>query len=234
MRFAESQAVAFHRRLRIRRDRGREPRRVPPGRRAGPSRRRCPVSAPSVLAGDAASSAATPRGCCGVDATRRTPRPRRPARRCSWPFAPLGTLRLTRSPRWYGPTAAPDRRALRGLPLARQAAVTHLRPDAAPRRRVGPWWRPEATSETWIELAWQDGSLGWIGIANLPSAAACAAYLPDEGFEEVFTGGGNQVTAGGQFIAGVAGEGGYRAGRTRRRLGPPRTRGRHAHRRRDW
>ena len=28
--------------------------------------------------------------------------------------------------------------------------------------------------ETWIELAWQDGSLGWIGIANLPSAAACA------------------------------------------------------------
>ncbi len=23
--------------------------------------------------------------------------------------------------------------------------------------------------ETWIELAWQDGSLGWIGIANMPS-----------------------------------------------------------------
>ncbi len=41
--------------------------------------------------------------------------------------------------------------------------------------------------DTWIELAWQDGSLGWIGIANLPSAAACAAYLPDEGFDEVFT-----------------------------------------------
>ena len=31
--------------------------------------------------------------------------------------------------------------------------------------------------ETWIELAWQDGSLGWIGIANFPSAAASAAVL---------------------------------------------------------
>ncbi len=41
--------------------------------------------------------------------------------------------------------------------------------------------------ETWIEMAWQDGSFGWIGIANLPSAFAAAAYLPDEGFAEVFT-----------------------------------------------
>jgi alkylation response protein AidB-like acyl-CoA dehydrogenase len=67
--------------------------------------------------------------------------------------------------------------------------------------------------DTWIELAWQDGSLGWIGIANLPSAAACAAYLPDEGFDEVFTGHGNQVTAGGQFFPNGLGEtveGGYR------------------------
>jgi len=23
--------------------------------------------------------------------------------------------------------------------------------------------------ETWIEIAWQEGSFGWIGIANLPS-----------------------------------------------------------------
>ena len=46
---------------------------------------------------------------------------------------------------------------------------------------------------TWIELAWQDGSLGWIGIANLPSAAACAAYLPDDGFDEVFTAHDNRV-----------------------------------------
>ena len=67
--------------------------------------------------------------------------------------------------------------------------------------------------DTWIELAWQDGSLGWIGIANLPSAAACAAYLPDEGFDEVFTGHGNRVTAGGQFFPNGVGEtveGGYR------------------------
>jgi alkylation response protein AidB-like acyl-CoA dehydrogenase len=67
--------------------------------------------------------------------------------------------------------------------------------------------------DTWIELAWQDGSLGWIGIANLPSAAACAAYLPPEGFDEVFTGHGHRVTAGGQFFPNGLGEtveGGYR------------------------
>ncbi len=67
--------------------------------------------------------------------------------------------------------------------------------------------------DTWIELAWQDGSLGWIGIANLPSAAACAAYLPDEGFDEVFRRHDNRVTAGGQFFPNGLGEtveGGYR------------------------
>ena len=66
---------------------------------------------------------------------------------------------------------------------------------------------------TWIELAWQDGSLGWIGIANLPSAAACAAYLPADGFDEVFTAHDNRVTVGGQFFPnGLAEtvEGGYR------------------------
>ena len=72
---------------------------------------------------------------------------------------------------------------------------------------------PSEMIDTWIELAWQDGSLGWIGIANLPSAAACAAYLPDEGFEEVFTAHGNRVTVGGQFFPNGLGEtvdGGYR------------------------
>ena len=67
--------------------------------------------------------------------------------------------------------------------------------------------------ETWIELAWQDGSLGWIGIANLPSAAACAAYLPGDGFAEVFTANDNLVTVGGQFFPNGLGEsvdGGYR------------------------
>ena len=66
---------------------------------------------------------------------------------------------------------------------------------------------------TWIELAWQDGSLGWIGIANLPSAAACAAYLPPDGFDEVFTAHDNRVTVGGQFFPNGLAEtvdGGYR------------------------
>lgn len=67
--------------------------------------------------------------------------------------------------------------------------------------------------ETWIEMAWQDGSFGWIGIANLPSTFAAAAYLPDEGFAEVFTAHDNHVTMGGQFFPngqGTAVDGGYR------------------------
>ncbi len=66
--------------------------------------------------------------------------------------------------------------------------------------------------ETWIELAWQDGSLGWVGIANLPSAAAAAAYLPEEGFAEVFGGPTHHTTIGGQFFPTGLGEiidGGY-------------------------
>src|SRR3979411_2628907 len=35
--------------------------------------------------------------------------------------------------------------------------------------------------ETWIEMAWQDGSFGWIGIANLPSSFAAPASLSDYG-----------------------------------------------------
>ena len=66
---------------------------------------------------------------------------------------------------------------------------------------------------TWIELARQDGSLGWIGIANFPSACFAAAYLPDEGFREVFSDNGNRVTMGGQFFPNGTGDktdGGYR------------------------
>src|ERR1700739_2423924 len=66
--------------------------------------------------------------------------------------------------------------------------------------------------ETWIEMAWQDGSFGWIGIANLPSSFAAAAYLPDEGFAEVFTAHDNRVALGGQFFPngqGTAVDGGY-------------------------
>ncbi|WP_421840147.1 acyl-CoA dehydrogenase family protein [Mycobacterium sp.] len=67
--------------------------------------------------------------------------------------------------------------------------------------------------ETFIEMAWQDGSFGWIGIANLPSSFAAATYLPDEGFAEVFTAHDNHVTMGGQFFPngnGTVVEGGYR------------------------
>lgn len=60
--------------------------------------------------------------------------------------------------------------------------------------------------ETWIEMARQDGSLGWIGIANIPSACFAAAYLPDEGFAEVFTDNDNRVTMGGQFFPNGTGE----------------------------
>jgi indole-3-acetate monooxygenase len=67
--------------------------------------------------------------------------------------------------------------------------------------------------ETWIEMAWQDGSFGWIGIANLPSTFAAAAYLPEQGFAEVFTAHDNRITMGGQFFPNGQGEavdGGYR------------------------
>jgi len=67
--------------------------------------------------------------------------------------------------------------------------------------------------ETWIEMAWQDGSFGWVGIANLPSSFAAAAYLPDDGFAEVFTAHDNRVTMGGQFFPngqGIAVDGGFR------------------------
>lgn len=66
--------------------------------------------------------------------------------------------------------------------------------------------------ETWIEMAWQDGSFGWVGIANLPSSFAAAAYLPDEGFAEVFAAHDNRVTMGGQFFPngqGAVVDGGY-------------------------
>ena len=67
--------------------------------------------------------------------------------------------------------------------------------------------------ETWIEMAWQDGSFGWVGIANLPSSFAAATYLPDDGFAEVFTAHDNRVTMGGQFFPNGQGrvvDGGYR------------------------
>ncbi|MFT4519121.1 MAG: alkylation response protein AidB-like acyl-CoA dehydrogenase [Halioglobus sp.] len=67
--------------------------------------------------------------------------------------------------------------------------------------------------ETWLEMARQDGSLGWIAIANLPGACFAAAYLSDEGFSEVFSANENKVTMGGQFFPNGMGEvveGGYK------------------------
>jgi alkylation response protein AidB-like acyl-CoA dehydrogenase len=67
--------------------------------------------------------------------------------------------------------------------------------------------------EMWIELATQDGALGWIGIANLPSAMAASAYLPEAGFAELFGDPGRRVTVGGQFFpngTGDAADDGYR------------------------
>ncbi len=67
--------------------------------------------------------------------------------------------------------------------------------------------------DTWVELARQDGSLGWIGIANFPSACFAAAFLPDQGFDEVFGANDNRVTMGGQFFPNGMGtrvDGGYR------------------------
>src|ERR1700737_1004780 len=66
--------------------------------------------------------------------------------------------------------------------------------------------------ETWIEMAWQDGSFGWVGIANLPSTFAAAAYLPDEGFVEIFTRKHKHITIGGQYFPngqGAVVDGGY-------------------------
>ena len=66
--------------------------------------------------------------------------------------------------------------------------------------------------DTWQAMAELDGSFGWIGIANLPSAAAVAAYLPDLGFSETF-GSSDRVTMGGQFAPNGQGQkvdGGYR------------------------
>jgi len=67
--------------------------------------------------------------------------------------------------------------------------------------------------EAWEEMAWQDASVGWIGIANLPSAAFAAAYLPDPGFAEVFAANDHRVTLAGQFAPNGQGhgvDGGYR------------------------
>ena len=60
--------------------------------------------------------------------------------------------------------------------------------------------------ETWIELAWQDASLGWIGIANLPSSMAASAFLPEAGFQELFGDRDRRTTVAGQFFPNGTGD----------------------------
>ncbi|MEZ5373987.1 MAG: acyl-CoA dehydrogenase family protein [Microthrixaceae bacterium] len=54
--------------------------------------------------------------------------------------------------------------------------------------------------DTYIELAWQDGSLGWTAMANMSASMAVSTYLPDEGFAELFGDPERRVTIGGQFF----------------------------------
>jgi alkylation response protein AidB-like acyl-CoA dehydrogenase len=128
---------------------------------------------------------------------------------------------------FHAPTAA---RSLRDLMRSQAAACEQARTltpelvEALWSTGLMTWMNPRAAGgtepsfreliDTWQELAWQDGSLGWIGIANFPSAAFGAAYLPDAGFKEVFgSDGGAKVTMGGQFAPNGLGtrvDGGYR------------------------
>ncbi len=141
-------------------------------------------------------------------------------------FDPTRSHGVPPSPTVNGPEAA---RALR--PVVAEEAAASEEDRTLTKRTVAAlwdsglmqWFNPAEAGgseptfagmiDTWVELAWQDASVGWIGIANFPSAAASAAYLPDEGFTEVFTDHGNRVTMGGQFFPnGVAEtvDGGYR------------------------
>ena len=92
--------------------------------------------------------------------------------------------------------------------LWRTGLMTYMNPEAA----GGSEPSFGDMLDTWQRMAYLDGSFGWIGIANLPSSAACAAYLPDEGFAATF-GSAARVTMGGQFAPngqGVRVDGGYR------------------------
>lgn len=124
-----------------------------------------------------------------------------------------------------GPAAAASLRALAETEAAASEAFRTLSPvwvDALWQSGLMTYLNaPEAGGcepgiaeviETWMELATQDGSLGWIGIANMPSAMAASVFLPELGFAEVFGNPQSQVTVGGQFFpngSGEATDGGY-------------------------
>ncbi|MCW2555101.1 MAG: hsaA 1 [Mycobacterium sp.] len=109
--------------------------------------------------------------------------------------------------------AASERSRTLTAPIVEEMWASGLMPALNPAVAGGSEPSLAEMIETWIEMAWQDGSFGWIGIANLPSSFAAASYLPDRGFAEVFTANDNHVTMGGQFAPngqGVVTEGGYR------------------------
>jgi indole-3-acetate monooxygenase len=109
---------------------------------------------------------------------------------------------------------ATEAEQLRTLPPATVDALWHsgLMHWMNPREAGGQEPSLVEMLETWLELARQDATVGWIGIANFPSAAFAAAFLDDDGFKEVFTDNDNRITMGGQFapngMAEVV-EGGY-------------------------
>jgi len=110
---------------------------------------------------------------------------------------------------------APESERLRTLsaPIVEEMWVSGLMSAFNPKAAGGVEPSFHEMIETWIEMAWQDGSFGWIGIANLPSTFAAATYLPDEGFAEIFTRNDNHVTIGGQYFPngqGAVVDGGYR------------------------
>ena len=109
---------------------------------------------------------------------------------------------------------ATEAEQLRTLPPATIDALWHsgLMHWMNPREAGGQEPSLVEMLETWLELSRQDATVGWIGIANFPSAAFAAAFLDDDGFKEVFTDNDNRITMGGQFapngMAEVV-EGGY-------------------------
>ena len=109
---------------------------------------------------------------------------------------------------------ATEAEQLRTLPPATVDALWHsgLMHWMNPREAGGQEPSLVEMLETWLELSRQDATVGWIGIANFPSAAFAAAFLDDDGFKEVFTENDNRITMGGQFapngMAEVV-EGGY-------------------------
>lgn len=109
--------------------------------------------------------------------------------------------------------AASERRRTLTDPVVDEMWRTGLMPAFNPAAAGGVEPSFPDMIETWIEMAWQDGSFGWVGIANMPSSFAAAAYLPDDGFAEVFSAHDNHVTMGGQYFPngqGAAVDGGYR------------------------